>query len=348
MSKRAAAMLFLCATALLALLVHTVSEANKPSAMMQMRLATAAIPANAPAVLDVEEASPEAEGEGEEAEAAAPSPDPEDVYISMHPVYGRCKSVVNLPSFSQYIQKWCGNIHELNDVAAPCKQAMWQASDYFGCCWETVMDGYQSLYPEAYSAWRMWQGTLSGKAGIVFDDDNCGDSVGEKGYNDLKEKVSSLEDTVSEQSYDIRYLESMLGWGYQPYDYYKQGKKGSQLTNKAQMKFQLPPYHPAAKEHLEAGRKMNEIHDVANRARSVWNDALNSAYNAQLSSHKAAIARIEAQKMQDESMRALNSGLWASSRARADPDHPRSSNLLSSVDPNDLAVRRLSSAGVNV
>mmetsp|Transcript_38350 Transcript_38350/g.120749 ORF Transcript_38350/g.120749 Transcript_38350/m.120749 type:complete len:122 (-) Transcript_38350:325-690(-) len=84
------------------------------------------------------------------------------------------------------------------------------------------------------------------------------------------------------------------------------------------------------------------------KARSVWNDALNSAYSAQLSSHKAAVARMEAQKMQDESMRALNSGLWSFSRARADPEHPRTSNFLSSVDPDDAAVRKLTSSGVNV
>ncbi len=43
------------------------------------------------------------------------------------------------------------------------------ASDRFGCCWETVMHGYKTLDPEAHHAWRMWQGTMSGKAGVTFD-----------------------------------------------------------------------------------------------------------------------------------------------------------------------------------
>ena len=43
------------------------------------------------------------------------------------------------------------------------------------------MDAYEALYPEAAQSWRLWQGTLSGKAGVTFDSENCGESMGEKG-----------------------------------------------------------------------------------------------------------------------------------------------------------------------
>lgn len=53
------------------------------------------------------------------------------------------------------------------------------------------MDGYQQLYPHAAHAWRTWQGTLSGKAGVTFQDKSCGAPMGEKGYGDLKNKVGT-------------------------------------------------------------------------------------------------------------------------------------------------------------
>ena len=40
-----------------------------------------------------------------------------------------------------------------------------------------VMDGYQAIDLYAYHAWRHWQGTLSGKCGITFEEDRCGESV---------------------------------------------------------------------------------------------------------------------------------------------------------------------------
>ena len=54
-----------------------------------------------------------------------------------------------------------------------------------------VMEGYQELYPHAAHAWRTWQGTLSGKAGVTFEEKGCGSPMGEKGYGDLKKKVST-------------------------------------------------------------------------------------------------------------------------------------------------------------
>jgi hypothetical protein len=43
------------------------------------------------------------------------------------------------------------------------------------------MDAYEALYPEAAQSWRLWQGTLSGKAGVTFEAENCGEAMGEKG-----------------------------------------------------------------------------------------------------------------------------------------------------------------------
>jgi hypothetical protein len=156
----------------------------------------------------------DAEGELPVEEPAMEAPlgdtDPEVVYSAYQPVYGRCKKVVNMPQFSELIAKSCGNIHEYSDVAYPCVQAMAQESSRMGCCWETVMEGYQTLYPQAYHAWRMWQGTLSGKTGVTFDDDSCGESTGEKPFSDLKDEVGQLEDVIQQQQYDIAYLEAQV------------------------------------------------------------------------------------------------------------------------------------------
>ena len=43
-----------------------------------------------------------------------------------------------------------------------------------------MLEGYATLYPEAAHAWRMWQGTLSGKTGVTFEDQSCGESTGLK------------------------------------------------------------------------------------------------------------------------------------------------------------------------
>lgn len=55
------------------------------------------------------------------------------------------------------------------------------------------MHAYKTLDAQAHLAWRHWQGTLSGKCGITFSDDSCGDAQGEHGYNSLKNKVQELQ-----------------------------------------------------------------------------------------------------------------------------------------------------------
>jgi hypothetical protein len=71
--------------------------------------------------------------------------------------------------FVKTIRKTCGNVHELGTIAAPCHNMLEEHAREFGCCWETVMKAYKQLDPQAHHSWRMWQGTVSGKAGIVFD-----------------------------------------------------------------------------------------------------------------------------------------------------------------------------------
>ncbi len=200
-SARLALAVFLGSAMALALLVHVTTD----------------VPRNA--LLQKLEELGEGEGDLEEAEpaAAAPRTDPELVYSAYQPVYGRCKKKVDMNAFSGIIAKTCGNLHEYSDVAYPCVAAMQKESERMGCCWETVMEGYQTLYPEAYHAWRMWQGTLSGKTGVTFDDESCGESTGEKPYNDLKEEVGSLEGVIQQQQYDIAWLESQMYPQYDPY-----------------------------------------------------------------------------------------------------------------------------------
>ena len=110
----------------------------------------------------------------------------EKEYAALHPVYTRCAAKVDLQKFVENIRKTCGDVHELTTVTGPCKAMLLQKSKDFGCCWESVMQGYTALDPQAAHKWRMWQGTVSGKGGVTFDSDDCGESMGEKGYSDLK------------------------------------------------------------------------------------------------------------------------------------------------------------------
>ncbi|KAJ1472394.1 hypothetical protein T484DRAFT_1840483, partial [Baffinella frigidus] len=181
---RSAVVAALCGTAALALLIHVVTVSSGPSLLEEEE--------------EMMDDAPVQE--------AAPVETTEEFYTALHPVYGRCKNQIKLHQFVGTIQRTCGNIHELNE-------AMWAASEKFGCCWETVMDGYQQLYPHAAHAWRTWQGTLSGKAGVTFQDKSCGAPMGEKGYGDLKNKVDGLEETVNDQNSEIQYLEAMLFYG---------------------------------------------------------------------------------------------------------------------------------------
>ena len=102
----------------------------------------------------------------------------EQFYASQHPVYTRCAKAVDMPAFTEFVAQTCGNIHEVSGCSEPCAQALQAKSSEFGCCWETVMQAYAQIDASAELAWRSWQGALSGKCGISFKDEACGDSMG--------------------------------------------------------------------------------------------------------------------------------------------------------------------------
>uniref|UniRef100_A0A7S0HYU9 Uncharacterized protein n=1 Tax=Hanusia phi TaxID=3032 RepID=A0A7S0HYU9_9CRYP len=123
----------------------------------------------------------------------------EKEYAKLHPVYIRCAKKVDMPDFVNYIVKTCGNIHEIEQLHRACTNAMRAKSNQFGCCWETVMEAYEAIDSNVAHQWRLWQGTLSGKAGVTFEGESCGNSVGEKGYNELKNEVRELTQVVARQ-----------------------------------------------------------------------------------------------------------------------------------------------------
>jgi hypothetical protein len=178
----------------------------------------------------------EPEGAVAEPEDVTTPVDPHMEYSMLHPVYTRCAKKADMDSFVQLITKSCGDIHELDTCSAPCAHAMREYSTKVGCCWETVMHAYKTLDPGAELAWRHWQGTLSGKCGITFEDDTCGDSVGEHGYSSLNKKVKELESRAQENEeyindlYYQRYFGSSGGYdngGYGGDDYGYYGDDGA-------------------------------------------------------------------------------------------------------------------------
>lgn len=140
----------------------------------------------------------------------------ETIYAQQHPVYTRCAKRVDMPEFVKTIRKTCGNVHELGTIAAPCHNMLEEHAKDFGCCWETVMKAYKQLDPQAHHSWRMWQGTVSGKAGIVFDQETCGDAMGEHDYKELDSDVKELKDKVHDQSKELQVVEGilMMSMGY--------------------------------------------------------------------------------------------------------------------------------------
>ena len=139
----------------------------------------------------------------------------------------------------------CGDIHELTYCSWTCTQALQSYADSVGCCWETVIQGYEQLDASAGDAWRNWQvyfaiqslfmrysnqlsarvsqGTASGKCGVSFAAESCGDSVGESSYKELESQVKGLASQADENSQVVKAIASLiLGYGY-----YKQPAAGS-------------------------------------------------------------------------------------------------------------------------
>ena len=131
-------------------------------------------------------------------------------YSALHPVYNRCSKVAKMEAFADAITRSCGNVHELSSCAYTCTSEMWAWSEKMGCCFETVLAAYAAAAPEAEHAWRMWQGTMSGKCGVTFAQQSCGESVGEAGFSDLKAKIGQLEDVAEQNAYDISRVASDL------------------------------------------------------------------------------------------------------------------------------------------
>jgi len=140
----------------------------------------------------------------------------EKQYAAGHPVYTRCAAKVNMPDFVNVVRKSCGDVHELSTITGPCRSMLTKKSREFGCCWESVMKAYDVLDTQAAHKWRMWQGTISGKGGVTFDSSDCGESMGEKSYSNLKGEVGELKDVVNEQQTEISSIISAL-WGYNAY-----------------------------------------------------------------------------------------------------------------------------------
>ena len=71
----------------------------------------------------------------------------------------------------------------------------------------------------------------SGKAGVTFDSKSCGESEGEKPFNELKSEVSSLEDVIQQQQYDIAYLSSQVYANQNAYDPWGADSYGNDYGN---------------------------------------------------------------------------------------------------------------------
>lgn len=145
--------------------------------------------------------------------------------MTLHPVYTRCSKKADVAAFTKEILVKCGDIHELTYCSWTCTQALQSYADHTGCCWETVMQGYEALDANAALAWRNWQGTASGKCGVTFHPDTCGDSMGEKSFNDLETSVKSLRVTAEQNAQIVNELESAVLGSYSSYggygSYYK-------------------------------------------------------------------------------------------------------------------------------
>jgi len=149
----------------------------------------------------------------------------EEEYATLHPVYTRCAKKADVAAFTKEILVKCGDIHELTYCSWTCTQALQSYADSVGCCWETVIQGYEQLDPSAGDAWRNWQGTASGKCGVSFAAESCGDSVGESSYKALESQVKGLESQANENSQVVKAIASLIfGYGYGSY---KQTAKGS-------------------------------------------------------------------------------------------------------------------------
>ena len=138
-------------------------------------------------------------------------------YAALHPVYHRCAKQADLSAFNTAITKSCGNVHELATCSHSCTSAMNEWSSKMGCCFETVLDAYKVADPAVEHAWRMWQGTMSGKCGVTFETNNCGESMGEHEFHALESDVQSIKKTAAQNQDDIQYMANAAYYNNQYY-----------------------------------------------------------------------------------------------------------------------------------
>jgi len=143
-------------------------------------------------------------------------------YAMLHPVYNRCAKQADLTAFNAAITKSCGNIHELGSCSYTCSSVMAQWSAKMGCCFESVLAGYKYASPAVEHSWRLWQGTLSGKCGVTFETDSCGESMGEHGLNVLQKSVDSAKNAAAWNQWDISNLADKMYTNQKNTDYHPQ------------------------------------------------------------------------------------------------------------------------------
>ena len=54
----------------------------------------------------------------------------------------------------------CGDLSLLQTCSAPCVSALETLSAEKGCCYETILQGYEHVAPKTAAAWRSWQGQV--------------------------------------------------------------------------------------------------------------------------------------------------------------------------------------------
>jgi hypothetical protein len=143
-------------------------------------------------------------------------------YAMLHPVYNRCAKQADLTAFNAAITKSCGNIHELGSCSYTCSSVMAQWSAKMGCCFESVLAGYKYASPAVEHSWRLWQGTLSGKCGVTFETDSCGESMGEHGLKVLQKSVDSAKNAAAWNQWDISNLADKMYTNQKNTDYHPQ------------------------------------------------------------------------------------------------------------------------------
>lgn len=125
-----------------------------------------------------------------------------------------------MDAFVTLVNRKCGDLGELQTCSDACVSALKTSVAAQGCCFETIMQGYEHMQPMAAQSWRRWQGLASGKCGVEFSTETCGHSVGEKPFHDLEQSVDHVQDQATE-NYDNfgNLIDKLLAPQYSPDPY---------------------------------------------------------------------------------------------------------------------------------